>query len=182
MPAPTSSAAVLEQSGAAASAATTELWGPGQVVDPTLVATQRASGLHDLELSSKPLPLARQYKPHVLPAWGKESLDLAVPRGTQRFAALVRPNLACIKCGRRDDVRLLQHHPGSCGAFEWTYGIDIDWRWTCCGKHESFHHMRACQPTGFHKTGCVNAPLCSRCFKCPCAALIERRQEQEDNF
>jgi hypothetical protein len=124
---------------------------------------------------------------HELPRWGQNSADLAsvgLP-GKLRYPTLVTPKLSCKKCGGRADVRLLRHHPGGCGAFEWTYGIDIDWRWTCCGKHESFQNVRGkrkCEPNGQHDTGCVEAPLCTACFTCPCVALIARCKQQEDDF
>lgn len=99
---------------------------------------------------------------------------------TLTFPTLVTADLQCKKCGKRDAVQIVKHHPGGCGAFEWTHGLDIDWRWTCCGKHENFSHGQACKPGGSHpKTGCVEAPLCVKCFVCPCARLVAARQQQE---
>ena len=99
------------------------------------------------------------------------------------YPTLVTPELVCKTCGRRDRVQMVRHHPGGCGAFAWTHGIDIDWRWTCCGKHESFSHEQLCRPTGSHpKTGCVEAPLCTACFVCPCKRLIKARKEQMDDM
>ena len=94
-------------------------------------------------------------------------------------------SLNCRQCGSRDAVRWVRHHPGGCGAFETgASGLAIDWRWTCCGKHESLSHEKACSPPGSHpKTGCVEAPLCVACFVCPCAALIaERKQDLIDMY
>ena len=107
----------------------------------------------------------------MLPRWGRASEDLAaigLP-GTLEYPTLVTSDFACTSCGSAEHVSLVRHHPGGCGAFEWTHGIDIDWRWTCCGKHESFCSEIACRPSGSHpRTGCVEAPLCTACFACPC--------------
>ena len=133
---------------------------------------------------------------HELPRWGQKSTDLASIGQPAKliYPTLVTKDLACKKCGKRDKVQLVQHHAGGCGAFEWTHGIDIDWRWTCCGKHESFAnitqmkgHMHQgnlykCSPVGNHTTGCVTAPLCTACFVCPCASLIAARNRQMDEM
>ena len=95
---------------------------------------------------------------------------------------LVTRDLACINCKKKDHVRLLRHHAGGCGAFEWTHGIDIDWRWTCCGKHENLGHGRVCSPAGSHQKGCVEAPLCTACFVCPCVQLVAARKAQEEEM
>ena len=128
----------------------------------------------------------RWRRQHELPRWGRHSTDLAsIGLGeTLVFATLVTAGLECKACGLREHVTMVRHHPGGCGAFEWScHGIDIDWRWTCCGKHESFTHERLCQPTGSHpKTGCVEAPICVKCFVCPCAQLIASRKEQLDDM
>lgn len=121
---------------------------------------------------------------HELPCWGQNSgpdRDLASIGldAVLTFPTLVTPELRCKTCGKREDLQMVRHHPGGCGAFEWTHGIDIDWRWTCCGKHESFCHERRCSPPGSHpKTGCIEAPICVKCFKCPCVDCIARRLMQ----
>ena len=53
---------------------------------------------------------------------------------------------------------------------------------TCCGRHESFSHGRRCAPAGSHATGCVEAPLCTACFVCPCVRLIAARKAQEEDM
>lgn len=134
-----------------------------------------------------PLTLATwQYVPeHVLPRWGQGDPDrdlasLSLPAEGLRYPVLVDRLLRCKVCRRREHVQFLRHHPGACGAFATSAnGIDCDWRWTCCGRHESLSHGRACQPSGGHAaTGCVEAPLCVACHRCPCVALIARREEQ----
>ncbi len=164
-------------------AATSSGWGPGRLVDPQpsarLVTCKEAA---DVPATFEGWEYRAE---HVLPPWGKNSDDLAAvhqPDDGLRFAVRVRPDFSCTSCGSRDHVRLIRYHPGSCGAFEWTHGIDIDWRWVCCGKHESLCHERACQPNGYHKTGCVEAPLCSACFTCPCVALIASRKQQLEDL
>lgn len=121
---------------------------------------------------------------HKLPQWGQDSDDLAAigQPATLCYPVLVTPALNCRVCGMREHVKMLRHHPGGCGAFEWTHGIDIDWRWTCCGKHENFAEVKSCSPTGHHKTGCVTAPYCMECFVCPCFSLIASRKRQVDDM
>ena len=122
-------------------------------------------------------------KNHQLPKWGQRSADrdLASFNQVLSYPTLVTSSLKCTKCGQRDHVKLLKHHPGKCGACEWTYGIDIDWLWQCCGKHEQLANAgpHKCNPYGQHlETGCVTAPLCTKCFKCPCVASICKRNNQ----
>ena len=121
---------------------------------------------------------------HKLPQWGQDSDDLAAigQPATLCYPVLVTPALNCRVCGKREHVKMLRHHPGGCGAFEWTHGIDIDWRWTCCGKHENFAEVKSCSPIGHHKTGCVTAPYCMECFVCPCFSLIASRKRQVDDM
>lgn len=124
---------------------------------------------------------------HELPRWGEHSDDLAAIGQPERltYPTLVTPELACTQCDSRLHVQLLRHHPGDCGAFEWTHGIDIDWRWTCCGEHEDFANIDTeykCSPRGAHSSGCVVAPLCTACFRCPCAVQVSRRRMQEQDM
>ena len=121
---------------------------------------------------------------HELPCWGQLSgpnrdvASIGLP-AMLTFPTLVTPELTCKTCGSRENVQMVRHHPGGCTAIESTHGVDIDWRWLCCGKHESFHHERRCSPPGSHPgTGCVEAPLCIQCFKCPCVDIIARRHWQ----
>ena len=124
------------------------------------------------------------FEAHKLPRWGQGSDDLAAigQPETLCYPVLVTPASSCCVCGKREHVKMLRHHPGGCGAFEWTHGIDIDWRWTCCGKHENFAEVKSCSPTGHHKTGCVTAPYCMECFVCPCFSLIASRKRQVDEM
>lgn len=122
---------------------------------------------------------------HELPCWGQSSgpeRDLASIGldAVLTFPTLVTPELTCRTCGKRDKVQMVRHHPGGCSAFESVHGVDIDWRWLCCGEHESFHHGRPCSPSGSHPTtGCVVAPICIQCFKCPCLDCIARFKWQQ---
>lgn len=90
----------------------------------------------------------------VLKAWGQKSDDVYAPRGEKylEFDAVVDDKGKCKTCGSADNVDYLQYHPGKCSAYEWVYGVDIDWRWLCCGKHEDFRHEKYCEPNGFHKS------------------------------
>ena len=164
-----------------ATSAVTANWGPGQVVDPGLSSTAAGDASTSKVIVTSDDSLANWVwrAQHELPRWGGQSDDLAAVGLPDKlvFSTFVTAELKCKQCGSRDSVQMLKHHPGGCGAFEWTHGIDIDWRWTCCGKHENFCHEKACTPTGSHpKTGCVQAPLCVACFVCPCAQLIATRK------
>ena len=100
-------------------------------------------------------PKAVVYKAKlVLKAWGKHSDDVYAPRGKSvlEFDAVVDEKGKCKTCGLSDDVEYMQYHPGSCGAYEWVYGVDINWRWLCCGKHENLAHEKYCKPNGYHKS------------------------------
>ena len=168
-----------------AASQSTENWGPARVVDPVLSSTRDHGEIAPEVDADAPTILGWQYKPrHLLPRWGRHSDDLAAVAlaETLEFAVLVRSDGACVSCGKTKDVTLVRHHPGGCGAYEWTHGIDIDWRWKCCGKHEKFGHGRRCAPVGSHETGCVEAPLCSKCFRCPCVQMIKRRKQQEHDM
>ena len=178
-----------ESRGPGATAASSANWGPGQVVDPSLAgsgAAAAAGGSSSGALAPASLSTWTWRAEHELPRWGQGSADPDLASvgqpATLTYPTLVDPTLACKTCGKKDHVRMLRHHPGGCGACEWTHGLDIDWRWTCCGKHQSFANKRKCAPNGAHETGCVFAPLCIKCFVCPCVRLIQARKEQEEDM
>ena len=173
-----------ETVGQPASSSTSQFWGPGQIVDPNLSGEGGGSSGGG-SAASAPKILGWTYAPkHVLPRWGRGGDDLAAVGLAEalEFDVLVTSSGACVRCGSTRHVRVQRHHPGGCGAFEWTHGLDIDWRWTCCGRHESFSHGRRCAPAGSHATGCVEAPLCTACFVCPCVRLIAARKAQEEDM
>ena len=150
--------------------------------------TMSAVGRTDHALSNNLLIESWQWREHhELPRWGQNSADTDLASiglsETLTFPTLVTAELKCKVCGRRDNVCMVKHHPGDCHAFEWTHGIDIDWGWTYCGKHEDFRREELCRPNGSHpETGCVEAPICIKCFKCPCASCIAARKRQFDEM
>ena len=89
---------------------------------------------------------------------------------------------AWIHPGRAAALRVLRMHPGKASAFEWAHGLDVDWRWDCCGVHEAVGTAAACNPPGSHATGCVVMPTCTRCFECSCVRCRRKRREQEEDW
>ena len=173
----------------AATSSSTQHWGPGQVVDPALSSestTQNATNSScnpDNGTSHDKMDHWQWKEHHTLRKWGgQRCMDMAATGLPDEliFKTLVTPELKCRRCGKQKNVLMLRHHPGGCGAYEWVYGIDVDWRWTCCGKHEDFSHLRKCDPNGSHSSGCVEAPVCVVCFSCPCGTMIEKRRKQDE--
>ena len=120
----------------------------------------------------------------VLKAWGRGSQDLAaMALGGRRpkFELGVDEDGMCMCCKSKGHVVMMRTHFGM-GAFEWTHGVDIDWRATCCGKHVDLCDEKYCVPNGYHEDGCGVVPVCTRCRVCVCRVCIDRRKKQLDGW